>query len=532
MKKLSVGFLILLIFLTSCSKEEGIKKFPVDSLPLEVHVENGVAFERNQSTSSQHELYEDSLLTYDINNRNGHIAKLHLKDRKLTNGDHLVYFKLEGVEENEAKITVRLTFNEANRLLLDDWDQRQPLREHDGTTGTDETTQPIGRFSINQFDETKHEVVLSKQYQSTLLTQDYENGFTSQVREFISEVKNYQIHQEEDSVSLSFQLEANKGELTENWFMLSSEKLFSSTDAMQEYVDIYIDSYKEVTGWLTTDGAIKKLPWSIEPYTKKGYGRNLGMMIDKKAIDQYFLTKERYLYNLMMNSVADLYVYVEEKETDIWETEYTSTWLKKAYGLTAPYIDTRHNEFIALYLSKIGDEFDIPDLQEATLKYGDYLLEQIEAGNVIKTENGLFIADYFSPYDQKQMTHASMNHVLGGANLLLDCYLQSTNDKYLEAARKILRGIEDTQMGWIRPNGDLWYQVNPDLSFAGGDYEQLTLVDLLNHQNKWQEVGEKRSPVIDELISVKTSYLVDQQVKLLDVVIAELRKQGFGQLIK
>ena len=41
----------------------------------------------------------------------------------------------------------------------------------------------------------------------------------------------------------------------------------------------------------------------------------------------------------------------------LWETEYTSTWLKNNYGIIAPYTDTRLNENVALFLTQTGKAF-------------------------------------------------------------------------------------------------------------------------------------------------------------------------------
>ncbi|MBB5149215.1 hypothetical protein HNR36_001603 [Ureibacillus thermosphaericus] len=43
-----------------------------------------------------------------------------------------------------------------------------------------------------------------------------------------------------------------------------------------------------------------------------------------------------------------LKIFQGDKE-GLWGTEYMSTWLKNNYGIHVPYIDTRHNENIALF---------------------------------------------------------------------------------------------------------------------------------------------------------------------------------------
>ncbi|MFD2446716.1 hypothetical protein ACFSO7_22515 [Bacillus sp. CGMCC 1.16607] len=525
-------FAVLLVFLlVACSSEEKVtnKALPLKNATLQLSAPTASFQSGKNVDSSLLPVYHDHTFDYDLLENKKKAGKMIVKVRELDNGDELVFLQLKGLADKSISTKASLTFKSANRVELMDWDQRALERPHDNTTGVDKVTQPVGLFSLKRFEKLTSELVLSKQYVSSSLEKKYGEGLMSQIRVLEAEKKKYSVSQGEDSVTIQFDLAAGKGKLVEQWFMVSKQPLFSTGQAVQDWVDFQIDKYKETNSWLTVGGPMKKLPWSIEPFSRDGYGRNLGMMVDREAIDRFVATKERYYYNLMVNTAADLYEYRAAKGTPLWETEYTSTWVKKAYGLNAPYVDTRHNEFIALYLAKIGDQLKVPELLDAKLQYGDYLIEQIKIGNVIKAGDGLFISDYFSPYSQKQKTHASMNHVLGGANLLLDCYKQSGDRKYLDAAVRIRKGIEQLDGKWIRETGDLWYQVNPDLTFAGNDYEQLTLVDLLNHQRKWEEVGGGgRSAVIDKLIRSKTEYLLGKQVVLLEEVQRELSEQGFG----
>jgi hypothetical protein len=532
MKK-SIFMLFLILILAGCQEEDEPveaepavtgKSLQLDTAEFRVKTPQFSLENETVSESSLLSVYTDTVYQYDLTDGEDEAGKLMVKIREIDNGDQLVFIQLEGLKEVSAH--AELTFNETNRAELMDWDQRFVDRPHDKNTGEDKSTQPIGLFKLSQFEDPRCELVLSKGHLSSLLVENYGEGLSSHVRVLEEESKEYSVEQSNDAVRISLELSAEKGKVAEQWFMVSDQSLFASEKELQSWIDYQLDSYKEANGWLTAGGPMKKLPWSIEPFTKEGYGRNLGVMVDREAIDRYIKTKERYYYNLMVNSAADLYEYRQEKDTEIWETEYTSTWLKDAYGLTAPYIDTRHNEFISLYLGKIGTELDLPELLSAKLNYADYLLGQIEIGNVIKAGDGLLISDYFSPYDQNQKTHASMNHVLGGANLLLESYQQSGEEKYLEAAKKIRRAIENLGTSWIRESGDLWYQVNPDLTFAGNDYKQLTLVDLLKHQKKWESIGESRSELIDQLIFSKVGYLAKEKVNLLDEVKAELKIQG------
>src|SRR6185312_15050958 len=117
-----------------------------------------------------------------------------------------------------------------------------------------------------------------------------------------------------------------------------------------------------------------------------------------------------------------------------------------------------------------------------------------------------YIADYF-PIGQEVTTHASMNHVLGGMNILLMAYNEFNDEKYLEAARAIQTAIAAQKNDWIRENGDIWYRISAKHEYKGDDYKHLTLEDLINSYKLWQEIDPTYLPLLEEMIASKASYL-------------------------
>ena len=210
----------------------------------------------------------------------------------------------------------------------------------------------------------------------------------------ISDLKNEK--GETDGIQFELTLKTDdKNQISENWFLFSKEELFSDEEVLEKYKNETNHNYLHTPKWNTADGNYTKLPWSIEPGTELGYGRNLVAMQDKTSLNYYVETKERFFYDMVINSINHLENFRNSKDT-LWETEYTSTWLKKDYGITAPYTDTRHNENIALFLTQAGKELGIQEIENSYILYADFLSSQKERGNVIETENGYYIADYFS----------------------------------------------------------------------------------------------------------------------------------------
>ncbi|RJS60696.1 hypothetical protein [Bacillus sp. PK3_68] len=450
---------------------------------------------QNKKESSLSSFYKDVLYTYNWGDR----GQLRVKVRTLNNGDRFVMMQLRNMSNAPLSLESKVKDPRADDYYFINWHREIKARKHDPVIGNDVTTPPSGLLRYSVDGDFLYEAVVSKQYHSRTKTQLYDNGEQSVVRELTAEKEALQ----HDASGFSFSLEAPPKQMAEQWFLLAKEPLFKAGDHLSSWIDFQHVHYKEVNNWFTVNGAMKKLPWSIEPFTKKGYGRHLGTLIEKEAIDRYFKFGDRYFYDLMVQSTANLLEYRQEQKSSVWKTEYTSTWLKQKYDITSSYVDTRHNELISLYLYRIGKEFDEKELMKALPTYADYLLNLIAIKNIVPTTEGYLPADYYSPHQGKQFIHTSLNHALGEANMFIDAYKATGNKKYLLAAREIRLGIESLGTKWIRPNGDLWYQVNRDLTFDGNDYEQLTLDDLERHEKRWQALGGNKSPVLQKLIKSK-----------------------------
>lgn len=454
----------------------------------------GLGLKREFQPDGLDSLYKDTVYELDAGS-----ANVTVNVRKLNNGDRFVMMRLEG--KGTLKGTVAM--KDADDYYVIDWAKDMPERDHNKVTGIDPTKPPVGLFRYTKNHQFMNEIVMSHSFTSKTLTELYGSGRESTIRELLAENDTVTHTQK----GVEFELTSERDQMTEQWFLLAEKPLFNETNHLNEWITFQKENYKEVNNWFTVDGPMKKLPWSVEPFTKDGYGRYLGTMIEKEAVDRFFKYQDRYFYNLTVQSAANLWVYRESREDVIWKTEFTSTWLKQKYDITAPYVDTRHNELIALYLHRIGKELGVPELEAALIEYSDYLLNLISIDNIVPAENGYYPADYYSPQQGKQFIHASLNHALGEANMFIKAYNETKNKKYLFAARDIRQAVESTGDKWIRPNGDLWYQINRDGSFDGGDYELLTLYDLRRHEKSWKELGGNLSPILQKLIESKEQYL-------------------------
>lgn len=472
---------------------------------------------------------EDTTYTYDVYEKRSQVGKLTVTVREVSNGDQFVFTKFENQSDKDITLPTSLVLQDTYSYKFNNFVEEEPVREHDRVFGIDHTTNVKGLYSISGKHDFEYDLFLSQNYISKQLTTEYEDGEISTLRELVSEDRYIDINQDNNTMSFNLLLRTTGGgQISENWFILSKEKLFENEEVLNSYKSKTNYNFIHAQKWLTADGNYTKLPWSIEPGTKLGYGRNLVALQDKTAMDGYRQTKERFYYDMVVNSVNNLLNF-KAADDKLWETEYTSTWLKRDYGIRAPYTDTRHNENIALFLTNAGKELGIESIEKSYLLYADFLSNQEKMGNVIATDNGYYITDYFSE-DQTKKTHVSLNHALGEMNFLLSTYKETSDEKYLETALAIKRGVEDMGTKWINPeNGDLWYQINGDYTFYGEDYETLTLEDLTTSLTNFREMDIEYDEVFHELVKSKCEYIVKSNIEILNSTVTILNELGLGE---
>ncbi|OAH52588.1 hypothetical protein AWH48_14415 [Domibacillus aminovorans] len=499
----------------------------------------GVPLTYDKRTTEAHVLSTDEHYYYHMGNTSKPLGSLQVTLRKLDNGDTFAFTKFLHNGDNTYSASVILPFQQSNDYSIAKYSAHGTVdQSHNNTFGVDKTSHPTGILSVKNGVKVTNEVMMSKNYISVQRQTNYANGQRSVIRELLDERESYQVltNPSQNLVTAQLNMSVQGKAISESWALLSEQPLFASETNRNDWFKRTILEYGSINNWFTADGAYTKLPWSIEPSHQMGYGRNINRLQGGVYLTAYNSNQERYLHDLVVNAVADLDVFsggaVTAGETPVFETEYTSTWLKKAYGTTAPYVDTRLNENAALFLKNTGEALNIPQIAKANLRYADFLINQRSLGNTISvTPSGYLIADYYKIGTGSKKTHASLNHALGEMRFLLETYKQTGNTTYLTTAREIKDGIENLHPKWIRPSGDLWYQVNSDLTFAGEDYPDLTLMDLLLSQNVFAETGIPRSEIFDQLIRTKTTYLVDNNISIIKPVVQLLRDQGFGELI-
>lgn len=395
--------------------------------------------------------------------------------RKIDNGDVFLYFEFE----NQKEINVILKLDEILEKYQFEKLYKKP--NYDNRYGENKSTGPNGYYDLKA-----GSVFMSKIYNYKILEYEYENNEKSVLAELISETNDIETL---DLNTIKISLKANRGKnkVTSFFILVSNSKLFRNIENLENYMEYYYNSVFNNSVWCTYFMApactYTKLPYSIEPFTKDGYGFSLQHSSRKDLFPYYFQTNERFFYNMIVNAVLQTYMY-QQNENYVFFTPYTSTWLKKDTGITAPYIDTRLNETFILMEKDFFAQTEIFSEIDPERNYINFLYNYYKKGTgIYRLGNGIFFPDYFKEGFQR-ITHASLNHQLGTATMFLNAYDKYKDEKYLEVFNAIMEFIKNSYDCWInKETGDLYYGIKTGLNnqyqYYDKDYVYVTLLDLL-----------------------------------------------------
>ncbi|WP_453993456.1 hypothetical protein [Bacillus nitroreducens] len=528
---------IFLLGFISTSHAEEVETFSIDlpstngTIPLniqEISV-HGIEFSHT-SENTYYNRIRDVIDTYEIATEP--TSYLKITKRIVDNDDYFIFTTLENHSNQPIHLDVTFHVADTSYYSLDSFDRFRTGPRINDEINADLTTNPFGlltTFKEKQFDSN---FMVGKLYHSKVMKERHDDGRQSILRELISEKQNFEIDINKDELLLKINMESLGEDIMDHWLLASDKPLFDSKKSYEDWMSIYRKYRYKNNTWYTADGPYAKVVKSAKPAPKSQlqYARNLLIVREDIPLSRYKETGERYFYDLILNSVANLEIFKGEK--NYWETEYTSHWLQQKYGIEAPYIDTRHNEGVALFLEEVGRLFNLPELEHTLTNYADFLVNQIENGFVIEVDQDAYlISDYFTYHQATKKTHSSLNHVLGGMNLLLETYQKTGDKKYLTAATYVQNGIDKIGTDWLNDKGDTWYQINTDLTFQGEDYTLLTLNDLLNSLELWKKIDKSRTEVIETLIRSKAMYLQGEGIKFTDEIDTLLQKNGFEELL-
>jgi len=429
--------------------------------------------------------------------------------RRLKNKDMFLYFEFENPKGTQLDIA----FDKIQKVS----DHRSLYKKppYDNRYGENRAT---GLYAYIDLD--MGSAVVSKAYNFNRLSMTYTDSGRSELLELSDENEDFQISN--STLSISFDGEANCASL---FILISKGKLFRDQGNLDRYMEYYYSSVENNSVWcsyfMLPSGTQTKLPYSIEPFTKEGYGYNLQHSSREDLIPFYSQTRERFFEDMINNAILQAYLY-HNNDSGVFYSDYTSTWLKKDYGTTSPYVDTQLNEDFILMIQdfqKVSGYFAQINQQK---DYMDYLCQYYEdGGKMYRSENGAFFPDYHK-YGNCVSTHSSLNCQLGIARMFLSSYERYSIESYINMFRVIIGFVEDTYNDWINPvNGDIYCSVRiddkPNMVYFGEDNIYATLVNLLLVQTSCAEIAEiGRVKAIDGLIESKVSFLKTTEFDLFN----------------
>ncbi|MER1984418.1 MAG: S-layer homology domain-containing protein [Solibacillus sp.] len=477
----------------------------VTSSPSPLYLRTEATISSKGTTTESFGIATDTVHNYAVGSQG---ATVKVTVRKFVNGDEFIFTTLNN--PSAAAVTVDVFEKQTNvtNHRLYRYDQH-PIKKNDADVfGHDSSTYPTGLLRTMSDGRLAKDRMVGQAYRSAQLTQSYtDTNGKSYMRDLESEYEAISTAVLGTDLLSVYTLASKGDDMVDMWFMDSKERLFTTDVSMNAWMLETAQNYKKRNNWYTADGPYNKMATTTEPMPKsgQGFGRNLLLVKEDRALVLFKEQGDRYFANLVKNSFVSL---AKFKGNDkYWETEVTSTYLKNLYGVTAPFIDTRFNEQIALFYYNSGQEFGMPNFKQPLKNYADLLVSRKEAGHIIPVNsNAYYISDYF-PINQQVTPHSSMNHLLGGLNILLMAYNEFGDEKYLQTANSIQNALTIEKNKWIRANGDLWYRLNAKGEFAGTDYQHLTLEDLINTYTLWKDIDATKLPVIEEMIASKAGYL-------------------------
>ena len=425
--------------------------------------------------------------------------------RTLDNGDIFIYMQAHTLKP----LTLEVALDKIQVQHFFDGMYKKP--PFDNRYGENNLTGPFAYLDLK-----KGSAFVSKVYCYKELKVVYNGMEASRVLELVKECDRMKA---DECGKLSYYLDAFEGH-SAFYILLSSKKLFSSRENLQSYMQYFFESVEnnavQCSFFMLLDGTYTKLPYSIEPFSKQGYGYSLHHSSRRDMVPFLQSTGERFFEDFISNGILQANLYCLQR-SGVFVSAYTSKWLKDSTGITAPYVDTRLNEFYILAARELHALQLVHPYNEYMRNYLDFLCGKTEDKVLMYcSASGFFFQDYFKDYLQ---SHSSLNHQLGTAILFAIAYIEFEQTKYLKVFMSMLGFLADTSQDWLnKESGDIYYGIRKGtkgLEFFGKDYVFVTLVDLLNLQDiciNWLKIGYVGE--IKLLVDAKLKYLAGTEYNL------------------
>lgn len=252
------------------------------------------------------EFAKDVLNIYSIKLGNKEIFKYLIVERTFENNITYKYFTGKNLTFDKININFAVNKLYENNKNFKEYEITKP---YSYTVGQDKLTLP----SLYSYDE-DDSMLIYKTYVYSILCEEYKDNDYSILKEFSKEV-NYDNNKNKNTITLG------SNEFFDQLIVVSENNLFNNEQEIEKYSQLINEG--ETGVWVSYDGRYSKLPYSIEPFTKEGYGRNVGGYSEKKIFTEYKNNNNQFFKTIIYNSLHTLDKYMPRYKNGVWLTEYT-----------------------------------------------------------------------------------------------------------------------------------------------------------------------------------------------------------------
>ena len=203
----------------------------------------------------------------------------------------------------------------------------------------------------------------------------------------------------------------------------------------------------------------------------------------------------------------------QQNEMGFFPSTSRSEWLYEDYNIDEYYYDTRFNSDLIEIFIKCYEEYMNNTSYLAMEKYADFYMDFANKYAWDDGKGGLFVPDYWEEGGSIETVHTSLNHQLAEMSVLYKMSDILNRPELSKLADKMLLGIENAGLKWVRPDYDLHYCIYPDYTFGRDDYPNLTYNDMFEMQALSTDRGQKRSEVMDNIMHYKLIWMQLHYIK-------------------
>jgi len=487
-------FIGLFIFISTDSQQESITFFVADGELSEPSIETSTSFD-----------IKDVVKNFTVTKNSQTIGEAVVTERQFPNGDSLIFVDFHSPNQDNTFIVNVAESTEITKQTKVDTSIKElyPYRKDRKVVDPLSTT-------WNYIETKNMSLLIGTQVMYKDISYTYEkSNETSTVYQFLEELNAANMTEK----GLKIGVHANKSRGS-TWLMRSNEHLFNDQEELVNAHEIGVDEFR----WITPNATLSHLPSSAFPSHPNAFVRSLVRQSGRSSTIALEKESTRFFENMNRHQFKSL---EDARNKDgLWYSNYTSTWLERAYGFGPNYVDSRHNDNIFRSQLRRAEILGYEKYANNIEVYADYLIRMANQGYTIQTDNGYYLIDYYDT-DSKTLTHTSLNHVLSLMNYLYYAYMETGNSEYLDAANLQLTALKDTGTDWINENGEVNYQLKLDGSFSGKDYNLVTYYDLMYTKKLLQQLDMPSVPIVEELITVKKNNLREQGLEFesnIDVI--------------